>query len=518
MRWTLEGHEYLCGIAEDESQIVVIEKAAQLGASTLVIGELLRACLVGYNAGYFLDTKGRMQRYVQGKIDPIINGSPELMRHVGEEQPTFGLDLPKRRGGRPADNVHVKRVGRGLAYFLSTRVMGDVKSLDLDMIVMDEVAELDEEKAEFAQDRLLHSSLKRQWWLSQPDIPEMDIDDWFKRSDQKYWLLRCRRCRTWTALELAFPDCLVKVRGEWRIACPRCHARLHREDGKWVAMHPDRDISGYHLTQLYGPHTTAAEIAAGWERAQTRPSRMRRFMISIIGQPYAGDRQPITDALLNTRCGEWGITASGRGDLPQGAAFAGIDVGDVIHIWIARFGDDGPARTVWLEATRDWAIVEKRLRDHGVQMFVVDAMPEKTKAKELCRSVGPGAIVYTSGRRTSYGIEDQETAPVHTISVDRTEMLDALVDAITAGELLLPKPTLPETQTAREHLKRLVKDKADDNTYRYRRAVENHFAFAAAHMLLARTGQTALKLAPAGHLGPVADHIIGGSLVPPREL
>jgi len=520
-RWTLERHEYLRAIAEDRSRVIVVEKAAQLGISTLFIGDLFHTCLAGHHAGYFLDTSGRMQRFVQGKIDPIINASEELTRHVAAEKVAFGLDLPKRRGGRPADNVQVKRVGSGLAYFLSTYVMGEVKLVDLDMIVMDEVAELDEEKAEFAQDRLLHSDLKLERWLSQPDIPHMDIDDLFQRSDQKYWKIRCRRCRTWTALELAFPDCLVQVKGEWRMACPRCHARLYREDGEWVAVHPEREISGYHVTQLYGPHITAKEIAAQWERAQTRPSRMRRFVISILGKPHSGDRQRITDALLNERCGEWQMSSAGKMQRPPGAPYAGIDVGDVIHLVIARFGDDGVARTVWLEETGDWDVIERRLRDHGVRMLVIDAMPEKTKAKELCLKLKCGAIIYTGAKRTSYGIEDKETKPVHTISTNRTEMLDNLTEALSAGAFWLPKPTLPETQRAREHFKRLVRDRQDDGTYRYRRGVENHFGMAAAHMLMARDAQGALHLAPAGHFEPVrtgqdSKHIVGQTHAPRR--
>lgn len=462
-----------------------------------------------------------MQRFVQGKIDPIINASPHLTRHMGADPGHLEFDLPKRRGGRPADNVQVKIVGRGRVYFLSTQVMGDLKSLDLDMIDMDEVSELDEDKAEYAQDRLMHSSLKRQRWASQPDIPQMDIDEWFSRSTQQYWQIRCRRCRAWTALELAFPDCLIQVRGAWRIACPRCDAKLRREDGEWVAAHPGREISGYHLTQLYGPAMDAARIADQWEHAQTRPSRMRRFMISILGKPHSGDRQRITDALLNTRCGEWNLTASGRGAAPSGAAYAGIDVGDTIHLVIARFDDNGIARIVWLEAARSWELVEKRLRDHAVTMFIIDALPEKTKAKELCRNLKCGAIIYTGAKRTSYGLEDQETAPVHVISTNRTEMLDELTETLTAGGLWLPKPSLAETQTAREHLKRLVRDRQDDGTFIYRRGVENHYGMAAAHMLQAREAQGALHLAPAGHFdipmrGEQNRHIVGRSNAPRR--
>jgi len=535
--WTLDRHEYLRAIAQDPARVIVIEKAAQIGISTLMLSELIYRCLSGHNAGYFLDTAGRMRKFVQARLDPIINADDDLTRRVveGRFQPDeiAPTQRRRRRGGKSADNVMLKHIGPGTAYFLSTQVMGDVKTVDLDAIYMDEVAELDDEKSEFAQDRLLHSDLKLQRWFSQPDIPEMDVDDWFQRSDKKYWHLRCSKCGSWWALELAFPQCLYQVRGEWRIGCPLCHVALNASRGKWVATHPGRPISGYHLTQLYGPHTTPTDIAEQWEQAQTKPSRMRRFQISILGNPYGGDRQPITDALLNIRCGDWGIFSSaGAGVLvrqladqsrnpvgiPSGLPFAGIDQGDLIHLAIGRLSD-GVMRIVWLEETPSWELVEKRLRDHKVAMFICDAMPYKTEAKRLCRALKSGAILYSSAKRTIYGIEDAETEPVHAINVDRTEYMDRVVDAFASAALYLPKSMLEQTAHARDHLKRFVKDRRDDGSMVYRRNVANHYGMAIAAMMLAVEGQSALGLAPAGHFRDSmpherSRHIIGENLAP----
>ena len=532
--WTLEGHEYLRAIAQDPARVIVVEKAAQMGVSTLMLADLIYYCLAGRNAGYFLNAQGQMREFVQARLDPIIDADAELTRQVveGRFQPDDPAFSRRRRGGKSADNVRLKQIGAGTAYFLATSTMGDLKTRDLDAIYMDEVAELDEAKAEFAQDRLLHSDLKLQRWFSQPDIPEMDIDDWFQRSTKSYWHLHCSKCASWWSLEQAFPGCLYHVRGEWRIGCPKCHVKLDPDRGHWIPTHPGRPISGYHLSQLYGPHITPAEIAEQWEQAQTRPSRMRRFQISILGNPYGGDRQPITDALLNTRCGDWGISPMGQAanlpsrvgqvgnlsGLPSGLPFAGIDQGDLIHLAIGRLSD-GVIRIVWLEETPSWELVEKRLRDHQVQMFCSDAMPYKTEAKRLCRALKSGAIVYSSARRTIYGMEDAETEPVHTINVDRTEYMDRVVDAFTSGGLFLPRPSLEQTAQARDHLKRFVKDRRDDGSMVYRRNVANHYGMAIAAILLAVEGQSALGLAPAGHFSSSMSHersrhIVGDNLAP----
>ncbi len=352
----------------------MVEKAAQLGLSTLLVGEILQVCLAGHKAGYFFDTKIAMREFVQSRVDPIIDASDALVRLVTERP--FEADRPRRRGKGGADNVRFKQIGpRGQAYFLAANNWGDVKSRPLDAVYLDEVAEHDPEVAAFIDDRMLHSKLRLRREISQPRVPGMDIDASFQRSDMKFWHLRCPRCRRWTVLEHNFPDCLFQVRGEWRIGCPRCHARLDLSAGEWVAAHPDREISGYHMSQLYGPQMTADYLARKWAEAQTHAYLMANFWISILGLPYAGDSQPMPEGLMKQRCGDWGMTMTGRGNLPPGVAYAGIDVGDVRHLVIYRACADGVDRVVWLEATRSWEAIEKRLRDHNVLFFVIDAMP-----------------------------------------------------------------------------------------------------------------------------------------------
>ena len=520
--WTLEGHEYLRALAEDPARHIVVEKAAQMGLSTLFIGELLQVCLAGHRAGYFLDTKAAMSEFVQARIDPIIDADDELMHQVVEER--FEPDRPRRRG-KGVDNIRQKKIGRGLAYFLGVNNRGDVRTRALDAVYLDEVSELDPDLVDFVDDRMLHSTLRLRREISQPRIPEMDIDEAFQLSDMKYWQIRCRRCRTWSALELSFPACLVQVKGEWRIACPRCHARVYRKNGEWVALHPGRDISGYHLSQLYGAYCTAEMIAQKWALAQTRPSRMENFMVSYLGLPFAGDRQPMPPGFTQGYCGDWTMSLDGKGaNLPAGIAFAGIDVGDMCHLVIARYAQEGERRVgriVLLEQTNRWELLLQRLQQHEVKMVVVDAMPYKPDAKRLCRAFGPAAIIYSNAMATHYGIEDGETEPVHTIKVDRTEYMDAVSDAFRAGELWLPRASMTEVALARDQLGRFVKDKRADGSFAYRRSVDNHYGMAIANMLMAVTGQQALHLAPAGHFhggmtGERSRHIVGDNLAPRR--
>jgi hypothetical protein len=533
--WALDGHEYLRAIVEDPAEHIVIEKAAQLGISTAVIGRMILACLTGLKAGYFLESRGYMTTFVQDRFDPIITADKRLARAVVEGEYQVE-DLAGRH--KRADSVRLKHIGPGSAYFCVTQKRSDVKNVDLDLVILDEVAELNAELVDWVDDRLLHSGYKRRYEVSQPDVPNWGIDERFRLSDQKYWALRCPRCRLRTAVELEFPACLEWVDGKrrisagdfildetcrglttdnFRLVCPRCHARLDPEAGEWITRNLGARISGYHLSQLYGPAIDAPAIARKWIAAQSRPSRMANFYISILGLPYAGDRQPLTEELLAEHCGGWRPSPSGTTEnLPSGAAFAGIDVGDVCHLVIVRRGDDGVFRLVWGEATGSWQLLERRLHDYDVRMVVVDAMPYKTSAKALVRAFKRGAISYMSAQSTRYSIEDGETDPVHVINCDRTEATDALVDAMTAGDLWLPRSSELLTASIKAHLKNLIKDKNADGSMTYKRGLDDHYAQALIRALLAAGGSKALGMGPCEHLGDSRSWRVGRSIVPTK--
>ena len=133
-------------------------------------------------------------------------------------------------------------------------------------------------------------------------------------------------------------------------------------------------------------------------------------------------------------------------------------------------------------------------------------MPEKSKAKELCRALAyedgrpRGAIVYTNSQATSYAWEDEDLAPVRKISTNRDEMIDDLAWDLQAGKFWLPTRRLSEVLTACEHFTRLVKVR-DQRTgaLHYRKGVENHYGLAAAMGRLAKAIAPALLPAPAEH-------------------
>lgn len=532
--WSFDGHEFLRDVVADQAEIQVRRKAAQLGFSTVEIGCALQdAGACGYNVGYYLPTDDFIERFVQSRFDPLIDADEALATLVVDGDPGTHISAAAKKRRKRADRTQLKHIGRGQLWFFGCQNMGDVKSVDLDKVVRDEVDELNPEFSSFIADRILHSRYRRQVALSQPSVPGFGIDAEFEASDQKHWLLRCNRCRKWTCLEDSFPDCLIQVRGEWRLVCSSCHARLPylenvaagvypadedrggRRVAQWVARHPGRGISGVHGSQLWGPHTNAAMIAQQWAKAQRSRRERERFTISILGYPFAGDRQPVGEEVFSGACNPTqGLTWRA----PDGvmALWAGIDVGDTLYLTIDAELEDGSTQTIWFETFTggEWGTLERRLRDAGVRFFIIDARPEKTAAKKLCRSDGlTGAICYfpQGVEQPTFGIEDEKTrSPVHYCKAPRDDVLDDLCDEIINGERRFPAAKHDVMGLVKAHFRNLVKDKTDQGRWAYKRGVENHFALAQCYSRLARLMARGLGLGPITHLA-------GGEWTVPRE-
>jgi hypothetical protein len=511
--WSFAGHEYLRGIMSDPAVHRVIQKGAQLGLSTLSIGELLRWCAAGRKIGYYLSDRDFMTAFVQDRVDTIINADPDLARATLEGKAFEHVETADRSRRKSADNLRIKHLGQGSMWFMGLQKRKDVKSLDLDAYILDEVDEVDQDLAVWLGDRLLHSTFKRVIELSQPSVPDWGIAERYAASDQKVWLHRCPRCRSWHCLEDEWPDNFrVPKRGTGpELLCLKCDARLisPRVKCEWVARRPDCEISGYRLSQLYGPAMTARELQQKWAACARSRSKLENFTISILGLPFPGDRQPLSESVLKTACGDWPLGVPGYVSalaVPRGETgpliVAGIDQGDLLHLLIGVYYRELLA-VVWAEVIEDdWDLLGKRLADHGVQFFVIDALPNKSNAKKLLRSGLNGAMSYLNATAMVVKWEEQDTAqPLRVVVDDRTTAIDEMADEVAAGLTRLPSPRLDVTQLVKRHCKALVKD-FDPQTGKmtYKRGVANHFGMALASLRQAKEIALQLGLGPRGPL------------------
>ncbi len=494
--FSLSGHEYLDEIyaSLETEPYVVFRKAAQVGISTAVILNTLWRCdAYGQKAVYYLPTDEESSDFSDDRVNVMIDDSDYLSKVVGE------------RGARGRENVGLRHVGRGSHYVRGMFTKKRVKSIDADIVVMDEIDEANQENRRFATDRVRHSALQHVRELSQPSIPGYGIDAVFAHSDQRYFLLICPECHDKTCLDHHLSDAPVplpaaflpapegvswtKPDQKYYRACIHCQAPLDMSCGEWVPQNPGARIRGYHVSALYSQICSpsfadpADEIVTTLKEAHTATER-RHVTISILGLPYGGGKSEISGEVLEGAMGNEGLGGDGY--------YIGIDQGDTLHIVVA----DRDFRVTGLYVTDCWDEVMEIYDRHGCRVLLGDAMPEKSQMKGVARKVkgrgGAGYICYYGGQGMNVGMEDD----VGKVTADRTESLDETVRMLVEGEVALPHRDKLHTNelftyeifvTQIKNLKRrLIEDSKGVARWEYLKGVPNHFGMALNYARLSR--------------------------------
>lgn len=496
--FSFERHEYLEEIYAKKHPYKVFEKAAQVAISTYTLIEAFYLCdTLGAKVLYYFPTDADISDFSTDRAGSMIEESPHLTELLGLR-------------GRGKDNVGLKHIGRGSLFFRGMFTKTKVKAVDGDALVFDELDEANQEHKAFGRDRILHSELQWIRELSQPSIPDYGIDVEFQNSDQRYWHLRCPACGKWTCLELetsqnerGIPIPLNFLRVPWKKAgfhfaegqkwyrgCLKCSTPLDMSRGKWIAKRPSvKNRRGYHISQLYtqipsvdfpDPADKIMDILLSARKTMDK----LHAVISIIGFPYAGDRAPVTDGVLDACEGEHGLESDAE------YAYMGIDVGDVLHVVVGTLlPDEEKIRIHWMEETEDWGRLDFLIQTHNVICCVIDAMPYKASAKRFARSFsGQVHIQYFGGDTVKTGEEGEDDQAVPKVRVDRTESLDDTTQMLRDGDFVLPSMARLDAgdartfDTFRAHNKMLVKDVVENSAgvkkFQYKTNVPNHFGMA----------------------------------------
>jgi hypothetical protein len=491
-QYSTQHHEYLDQILNDDHHNITFQKGAQVGISTLV---LIKSLWVAEHLGkkvvyYFQDDKA-VQDFSSDRAAPLVEASNYLAQRM-----------------RETNRVGLKQIGPGSIYFRGLQNKGKAKSIDCDMVCLDELDEAPEDNVEFAIDRLRHSDMGWVVALSQPSLPGFGINRRYGRTDQHHWHIICPACGYRNCLEFNFPANFLEIPESKRKTfpegathyrgCSRCEAKLNMAHGEWIAKYPERGLRGYHLSQLYtqisapGYPNIATRVMDEWESKKGSQLGLENFTISVLGFPFAGADIRITDELLDFCEGEYPYTAHHEG------AFMGIDQGDVLSIVIAMVS--GPIlKVLYCEQTERWDRLDHLMQAFAVHYAVIDAQPNKHTAKAFAtRYPGRVSIQYFGSKETKQGTELHEGRyEVNTVNVDRTESIDRMIDRMEAGFIQLPSRKLSESrgivlvEDMRRHLKQLVcKTEMSSRgvpirTYLRGPGIENHYGMSLNNCVLA---------------------------------
>lgn len=447
----LSRHRYLEGIYSDDTPEVIYRKSAQCGISEFLLTDALWVCdQRSGNVLYVLPTDKVVGAFSQARLDPAIEASEYLQRIVVSER------TKARRG---VDNVGLKRIGARFLYLRGAQVgkggsgkAHNLKSVDADCVILDELDEMDASVPELAYKRLGHSSLKAMRMASTPTFAGVGIEAQWAESTQHTWHVRCARCGHRQPLEIS--DLVVDFdelgrpalwhgRGDkgpthWGrpfLACRKCLKPLDRlSGGEWVAAYPKRTKHGYHVSKLFSAQNSLESVLTNLAKADE--SDQQQAFNQDLGLPFTSkNAQTLTDDLLDKCRRDYAL-----GPRP-GGAFMGVDVGRVLNVVIR--GRDFGLR--YAGQLHDFDELHELMQQYGVLTAVSDALPETRLARQFQFAYPKGQVwlcYYNgSGLKDPKGFEFDLADMV--IQADRTRTLDATMALFRMAARGEPGATLP---------------------------------------------------------------------------
>lgn len=434
---------YLIEIYYDTSRDLTVKKASQIGMTVYSLGRVLHgADQLGERWIYFLPTDEEMDLFVADRVDATIRESDHLTSRMGK-----------------TDNRALKQIGPGLVYLRGLWSKRRAKSVPADGLVFDELDEHRPGNVAMAKDRILASSVQRTISLSVPSFSNYGIDRQFKETDQRHFQHKCSSCGKWNCLDKDFPLNFLPVPANERKSfpdgathyrgCRWCGAKLDMSAGVWVPDFPERSSHGYLVSRLYtlicppDSPNVATYLMGEYEKSHSSTEDTERWEISFRARPFDGEGARINDDLLLSLERDTGFLYRGNGNV------MGVDCGNSLHVSI--YHKTGMNFSlIYAERTKSWERVHALFRQFGCYIGGVDRGPElhtarafahKFKGKVYLISFGSDEIDSKDDHHIKRKVRDDLHEGKHKVpwvTVDRTASLDATVDFVCVGRLMLP--------------------------------------------------------------------------------
>ena len=425
-------HQFLIDIYNDESDNLVVKKAAQVGLSTLEIIKNIRdAESKRMDIIYTLPSDSDVKIFVGGKVNRIIANNPYLEKLTEDK-----------------DSIEQKQIGDSMIYFRGTWSKKAAIMVTADRLVHDEKDSSKQDVIADYQARLQHSKFKQTHVFSHPSVPNNGVDIEWKKSDQKEWFITCPHCKYEQYLSWNTEDdrkMSVDLQRK-EFICKKCHGVLSWKDraiGRWVArldrkIHPEIKWSGYHVSLLMCPWVSALDVINKYNEILEGKQTMDFFYNKILGLEYAGSGNSVTEDMIK---GAW----TSAQNLFKGRLVVGVDTGLNLRYVVGNkqglvgYGEmkdympDENNKLVLNET------IEYFLKKFPSSIMVIDQGGDIIGPRKL-REKYPGRVFlchYRRDRKTMQLIQWGEKDESGNVTVDRNRMIQLVIDEITGRSFSL---------------------------------------------------------------------------------
>lgn len=448
-------HKYLLDIYEDQSQLLVVTKAAQVGLSTLeILKNIHDAEVQKMDIIYTLPTDNDVSIFVGGKVNRIIANNPPLQKLTADK-----------------DSIEQKQIGQSMIYFRGTWTKKAAIMVTADRLVHDEKDSSKQSVVSDYKARLQHSKYKQIHVFSHPSKPNTGVDVEWQISDQKEWFINCPHCQyhqylSWDVDNPKRMSISLELR---EFVCKKCGGILAWQDravGHWLNRYP-RDAahpySGYHVSLLMAPDVTAAEII---EKFNDPKQTKEYFYNKVLGLPYAGSGNSVLKETILGQVKKEKNTYPGR-------LIIGVDTGLALRYVVGNsqglvgYGEMTDYMPDDINGLALDQTLEYYLKKFDNSIMVIDQQGDLLGSRKL-RKKYPGRVFlchYVKDRKTKELIRWGEGKEEGNVIVDRNRSINWVIEEFRDKRIGLYNGTESDWYDYWQHWSHIYRDiERDDET------------------------------------------------------
>jgi len=293
-QWRTSRAEYQRGIMDAvndaNTEQVILMTSAQIGKTEALNN------VVGYHIDFdpcpmlvIQPTLDMAETWSKDRLAPMLRDTPEIGKKVttgakksknkilhksfqGGHVTIAGANAPASLASRPVRLVLCDEVDR---YPASAGTEGDPVNLAI------------KRTATFWNRKIL--------LVSTPTVKGISrIEDAFEQTDKRFYHVPCPHCGhehrlTWANVRWNEDY----VQGTVHLVCPECDGQITNAQknaairrGRWIASAQFRGKAGFHLSELYSPWRTLAEIVADFVDAKGSPEKLQVWVNTSLGETW----------------------------------------------------------------------------------------------------------------------------------------------------------------------------------------------------------------------------------------
>lgn len=491
--FSFDGYEFQIEIADDMHPDMAVIKCSQVGLTEVQIRKFLGWLKRhrGTTGIFTLPSEKLFKRISKMRIKPLIESEKVFnQRPVSDAKPARSMDM--------------YQLDESFAV-ISGLTEDDATSTSADILFHDEVDLSDQEMLALAQSRLQNSDHKITQGFSTPKWPGYGIDGKWQISDQHEYFLKCVSCghqqipdfnMKWLCLPgydgpedplEASEDEINRIQwDDTYLKCERCSKQLDLRNPdlrQWVARHPSRDLVRGRRVRPFSTHRLPIRYIFSRLMTARRMTGIQGFHNTVLGQPYVDSKAQLSEAeiracLQQTRDLEVGA------DVP---CFIGVDVGDTCHIVLGPIvgGKSAVAVLRSVPVGSLIATLDQLFARYNIVGGCIDRHPYTPTANQI-RDRFHNRVMPVEYRGTAAArLVLDETGSISNAQVDRTTVLDKVVDTIRSGDFEISGYGAQEGILI-EHLRNMVREEEPEQPAKWVKLNSaDHYFHAMAFFLVA---------------------------------